>query len=273
MPGMMPCPFPGMDPWLEQSGIWKGLHTRLITALADHLTALLAPRYFVDIEQRTYVMTLSSQEVLEPDAHVIREATTPYTANIEMGVETPDGERKSLGMSVWVTLPEVEVIERFLEVRKPKSSEVISVIEILSPTNKRAGVGRTQYEEKRLQIILSQTHLIEIDLLREGKPMFYAGPAESYHSAYRILVSRSTTRPRAELYPFGIREPILNFTLPLLPGDIEPSIELTPILHSIYERARYDMVIDYTTPPEPPLSKDDAAWAAEWLQQRKEKAP
>jgi len=269
----MTCPFPGMDPWLEQSGIWKNLHTSLITALRDHLTSLLAPRYYIDIQQRTYITTLPPEEFIEPDVYVIRENSAPYTAVSEIRTDGSARSEKPSGsaMPVWVTLPEVEVVERYLEVRKPKSSEVVTVIEILSPTNKRPGDGRIQYETKRLQIIQSLTHLVEIDLLRGGEPMFFAGPEESHSTSYRILVSRSNIRPRAELYPFGIREPVPTFVFPLLPGDDEPTIELTPLLHSIYERARYDLVMDYKTPPEPRLSKEDAMWAAEWLKANEEK--
>ncbi|NUM45264.1 MAG: DUF4058 family protein [Anaerolineales bacterium] len=268
----MRCPFPGIDPWLEQPGVWKNLHTSLITGLRDHLTTLLAPRYFVDIEQRTYITSVWPEEIVEPDVHIVREPPATY-AVLEM--DTPPkpqvltGDILQGGIPVWVTLPEVEVVERFLEVRKPKSGEVITVIEILSPTNKRTGIGRTQYEAKRQQILQSQTHLLEIDLLREGKPMFFAGPPQSYQSAYRILVSRAPARPRGELFAFGIREKIPAFSLPLLPGDVEPAIELTPLFHGIYERARYDLVMDYTAAPTPPLSPEEMAWAVEWLEKAK----
>jgi hypothetical protein len=33
-------------------------------------------------------------------------------------------------------------------------------------------------------------------------------------------------------------------------------------LHTAYERARYDLRVDYRKPPVPPLSPADAAWAA-----------
>ncbi len=45
-------------------------------------------------------------------------------------------------------------------------------------------------------------------------------------ATYRILVSRSNYRPKAELYPFGLQEPIPHFKLPLRDGDTEPLIGL-----------------------------------------------
>ena len=44
----MAHPFPGMNPWLESSVVWRSVHQRLITALADGLAPQLEPRYFVD---------------------------------------------------------------------------------------------------------------------------------------------------------------------------------------------------------------------------------
>ena len=49
-------PFPGMDPFLEQPAIWAGVHHRLITTLSDMLTERVWPAYFVQIEERVYVV-------------------------------------------------------------------------------------------------------------------------------------------------------------------------------------------------------------------------
>lgn len=44
---------------------------------------------------------------------------------------------------------QVEVKERYLEVREVGTHEVITIIEVLSPKNKRKGEGRIAYEKKR----------------------------------------------------------------------------------------------------------------------------
>ena len=88
-------------------------------------------------------------------------------------------------------------------------------------------------------------------------------------SDYRILVCRGTRRPRASLYAFGVRQPISTFPLPLFPGDPEPETDLGAILHGLYERARYDLRLDYGQPAAPPLIEDDAAWAATLVANRK----
>lgn len=254
------CPFPGMDPWLEQPGIWNDVHASLITAIRDELAPRLRPRYTIVIEQRAYEDLNPPAPYIRPDASIVRETVAPYQVD---EVVTPP---------VWVALPYDEPLERYLEIRLPHNKQVTTAIEILSPANKQPGAGREEYEKKRLRIVRSSTHLVEIDLLRWGQPMFMMGPPEASNTAYRILVSRAEQRPRSELYPFGIQDRIPVFKIPLLEGDDEPILSLTPILHNIYTRAGYDLQIDYTTSPIPPLSEEDQHWAEERLQQMRQSA-
>ncbi len=257
----MPSPFPGMDPWLEQPGLWSELHTSLITALRDALGPVLRPRYRVAIEQQVYLTALEPGEVAgRPEAGVVQYAqeAPPVMAG---------GPGVSVAEPITVELPYEEVTERYLEIRKPDTREVITVIEILSPTNKRPGDGRDQYEQKRQKIARSRTHLVEIDLLRDWEPMDFLGPGRSRSADYRILVSQSNRRPQAELYPFNVRDPIPRFRLPLQPDDEEPVVDLKPLLDGIYDRASFDLVVDYSEDPVPPLAKDVPAWAAKLLRE------
>ena len=73
----------------------------------------------------------------------------------------------------------------------------------------------------------------------------------SGQSSYRIVISRSQHRPQADIYLFGIREPIPDFPIPLRPGEAEPILPLNQILHNIYDQGAYDLAIDYQQPPEP----------------------
>ena len=46
----MPSPFPGMDPYLENSELWPAVHNRLIVAIADELVEHLSEKYRVEME-------------------------------------------------------------------------------------------------------------------------------------------------------------------------------------------------------------------------------
>jgi hypothetical protein len=107
---------------------------------------------------------------------------------------------------------------------------------------------------------------VEIDLLRQGKPMPIL--EEEIESDYRILVSRSETRPKAELYRFNLQETIPCFPLPLRSGDCEPLVDLHKLLDEIYDQGSYDLRLDYSRSPEPTLSATDAAWVKEVLQRQ-----
>lgn len=133
------------------------------------------------------------------------------------------------------------------------------MIEILSPTNKTTREGREVYDKKRLKVLGSLPHLVEIDLLRTGQPFVMKTPRQS---DYRLVVSRSQRRPNADVYLFSLRDPIPNLPIPLQKSEAEPVVPLNQILHDLYDQGGYDLIIDYQRPPEPPLSEADAAWAA-----------
>ena len=150
-----------------------------------------------------------------------------------------------------------EVREAYLEVKEVATQVVVTAIEILSPTNKK-GDGRQKYEQKRQHVLNSRTHLVEIDLLRDGAPLPIAGTA--IQSRYRVLVSRSDTRPLADFYPFNVPDPMPPFPLPLQADDVEPVINLRSLLDDVYERSGYDYFIDYHSDPLPPLSEAELNW-------------
>ncbi|MEZ4734024.1 MAG: DUF4058 family protein [Caldilineaceae bacterium] len=261
----MPTPFPGMDPYLERPGLWKQVHTGLIIDIQKYLAQLLRPKYQVAVEQRTFVSLAGANKLVgEPDVLIVgtpaqqpngRTVMTPAPAAVALA-EAPAAYVVDLPM------PE-EITERWLEVRDVVTGEAITVIEILSPSNKLE--DRQRYEKKRLKILGSMTHLIEIDLLRVGKAMTMHGEIPTSH--YRILVSRAPDRPQAEVLLFSVRTPIPAIIVPLLPGDDEPALPLNRILHNLYDQAGYDLFINYAEPPLPPFPGEDVQWVADIARQ------
>ncbi len=258
----MPYPFPGMNPYLEHPEFWSEVHHLLIGLIAESLNPQLLPKYRVAIEKRVYQMSgEDSLFVGIPDATVERSRTVTNLNPSNVVVATP----KATPVTVTVPMP-MEFREGYLEVREIATKEVVTVIEVLSPTNKRFGKGRDTYQEKRQQVLSSRTHLVEIDLLRGGEPMpIFGSGIQGY---YRILVSRGNRRPRADLYVFNLPDVIPSFGLPLHSEAIEPVIDLQSLLSRVYNRAGYDVAIDYTSEPVPPLSKADAAWADTLLREK-----
>ena len=87
----------------------------------------------------------------------------------------------------------------------------------------------------------------------------------AYHD-YRIVVSRQERRPHAELYPFGLTDPIPPFAVPLKPGSAEPLVEIDRLLQTVIDRAGLSVVLDYQTDPSPALPPDGQAWLQEVLE-------
>jgi hypothetical protein len=238
--------FPGMNPYLEDPEIWVEVHSWLIIQLARSLNPQLTPKYRAAVEKRVYTDAIL---VGIPDVSVFAKVKTQ--ADITTATLTTATPQR-------VTVPMMEEVrESYLEIREVATGKVVTVIELLSPKNKRSGEGRNQYNAKRNQILNSATNLIEIDLLRTGEsPPIAVTLASDYH----ILVSRSPIRPVADLYAFNLRDRIPVFPLPLEIGDREPSIDLQVLLDEVYEEAALDLAIDYTYPPRVKLKDEDWDW-------------
>ena len=165
-----------------------------------------------------------------PDVSVLSQRSTLQTI--------PTTTLPAQGESVTITLPmPEEVREGYLEIREVATGYVVTVIEVIFPANKRARKGREAYETKRRKELGSLTYLVEIDLLRGGKPMRILSEAQP--SDYRILVSQGNRRPLAQLYGFSVRQEIPKFLLPLRSEDTEPLVDLPTLLFEVYEQAGF----------------------------------
>ncbi|OQY53546.1 MAG: hypothetical protein DRR08_16145 [Candidatus Parabeggiatoa sp. nov. 2] len=253
-------PFPGMDPYLENPALWAEVHHRLIVAIANAIEESLSSQYRVAIEKRIY--RINSQEAVFvgiPDVTILSQDSPTEPTQEEVAIAS-----KCEPVTVTIPMSE-EVREGYLEIQEVTTGEVITVIDILSPKNKRPGEGRKAYKRKLQQVLESFTHFVEIDLLRNGKPTSLLGKMPSTN--YRILVSREYERPRAQLYAFSVRDEIPAFPVPLQPGEAEPIVKLQTLLKKVYKQARYHLTIDYHRQPIPPLQAEDAKWAKTLLRE------
>jgi hypothetical protein len=247
----MPSPFPGMNPFLEQEDAWHDFHERFLPAVAEELGRQLVPDYIVKIDEHVYV-------------HELPETARRFVGRADVAIGTgprAEGTREGVGLieaPTTLELPEVDT-ERlaFVEVRDRRTRELVAVIELLSPSNKRPGRDREQYQAKRAQLLAGNVHYVEIDLLRGGRPM---PPEDRPPSAYSVMVSRAERRPRVEFWPIGLREPLPPIPVPVRHPDPDARLDLQQIVHRIYDAAGYHYYI-YDGQPDPPLGPGDTAWA------------
>jgi len=260
----MPSPFPGMDPYLESRVLWPDVHQRLITYSADALQPLLRPRYHARIGERLYV--IPSQRAVYPDVAITRRRPFP------MPVEGSGAPVLTADAPVVVSVPPEEVREPFIEILDlAQGGQVVTVLEVLSPANKTPGEGYELYRRKQEDALASETHLVEIDLLRQGVPTL-AVPAHSltpyrpWH--YVVSVSRAGRREQFEVYLRTLRERLPRVAIPLRAPDRDVVLDLQAVFERCYEHGAYGDLIDYRGDPEVPLSPEDAAWADEHLRRQ-----
>lgn len=258
-------PFPGMNPWLEHPLIWPDVHHALIGYMRDELAAQVAPRYSARHGERVIVETPDRK--VEPDVFITekrRPAAPPDRAEAVGPAAT--ASTATLEMPVLILLPQWEVRETFIEIRDRRSgNRIVTVIEILSPSNKRKGSdGREKYLQKQEEMLRSDASLVEIDLLRGGAhtvalPEDYL--ADYGDPAYKIVVRRPSREGEVELYPIGLRDRLPRLKVPLTPPDPDAQIELQPLLERAWRAGGYEGDIDYSKPPVPSLGARDSTWA------------
>jgi hypothetical protein len=250
----MPSPFPGMNPYLGHPSVWHDFHEAFCPALRDTLTALVRPQYIVKIDEQVYLHELSAEErrlIGRPDV-AIAETGGGGTAIAATSILSAPAQGE-----LFPSIDEERL--SYLEVRDRDSRKLITVIELLSPTNKEPGSGHTQYLGKRESLILNGVNFVEIDLLRAGtRPPIKHLPACDYY----VMVARPQDWPRVGLWPIMLRDELPRIPVPLKPSDGDVEIELQPIVDGIYDRAGYEDYV-YTTSLEPPIGPADLAWVNE----------
>lgn len=253
----MPSPFPGMDPYLEDPALWPDVHGRLINVASELLLEQLRPRYFVQIDERLYLANDddAARGVIVPDIRIRKVNPGPSQG----GTTVIAAPGLQLGYSF-----EFEVHESYLKLVDRESNNVITVVEILSPANKvKNSVGRREYESKRSDVLSGGTHLVEIDLLRDGEPLA-SPPLLSRRAEYMAQVwrfAKGELKPTRWVWPMSITQPLDPIPIPVKPEDPDAVLDLQRMLEIAYQRAGYELRVNYRKDPSPPLAGELAAWA------------
>lgn len=251
----MPCPFPGMDPYIERPEIWPDFHDRLIISICAVLQPLLRPRYATIAQDRLFVVEADGSiwrdlSVVEMRSSAAR--ATTQTAVIEADIPAI--------FELWreeIRQPYIEIVETAAENR------VVTAIEVLSPVNKLAGAGRSSYLRKRDEFWDSGINLVEIDLLRQGESTIRIPPEKLEKQLpprhYLIAVSRSWP-PRQEVYPVQLQRRLPKIKIPLADKDNDLTLELQLAFTRCWNEGPYPELLRYSGPPPGTMSAADAGW-------------
>ncbi len=166
----------------------------------------------------------------------------------------------------------MEERQAFVNVINIHSEQIVTVIEILSPTNKNtSNDGWETYRRKQQELLASQTNLIKIDLLRDGE-YTVAVPESVLPRAprrdYLTCLHRGGRGWDFEAWPTRVRERLPCIAVPLTQELSDVPLDLQQPFNRLYDEGRYDRKVNYSREPIPPLAAEDAAWADTLLRER-----
>lgn len=249
----MNSPFPGMDPYLEQPDAWHDFHEQFCVDCRGLLVPQLGSEYFATLDDHVYIHELPADERRLLGRSDVSVAT--------IGLKSEASEISTVTIAA-PAIGRVELefdVEResFIEIRDRDSKRLVTIIELLSPANKLSGSDREAYLAKRREILSSEVHFVEIDLLRCGSrmPIFDLPDCD-----YCIMVSRADERPDVGLWPLRLRDELPNVPVPLSRPDETIELDLGAAFRKAFASAGYGGYI-YEGEPEPKLTQDDAEWA------------
>ncbi|MBI1913767.1 MAG: DUF4058 family protein [Planctomycetes bacterium] len=258
----MPSPFPGMDPYIESSGLWPDFHPNLIVAIQAALNARLPPRYAAGIELHVWIH--------EPDAEARTQLRAP---DVHVADQAGRGTATARAAPGTIILPIVRSEgRRFVKIVDQDGQRIVTAIEVLSPSNKAAGPDREAYLAKRSEYLGAGVNLVEIDLLRGGTRLPLEDPPPVIPDYY-IMVCRAWELPRAGFWRLGVRDPLPDISVPLDWGEAEVILPLRSCVDHVYDATRYATRLRYERPTTPRLREPDATWARELLAARQAQPP
>jgi hypothetical protein len=257
-----------MDPYLENPGLWPNVHHGLISETQALLGTQLRPKYLVRVEERAYIEDVSD-DAFKPQGR-ISDVEVVARPGWEEGCFSLGGDASRHEVAdpvVATTWFEKEIHEAYLKIIDRESHDVVTVIEILSPTNKVSGsAGQKSFEHKRREVMYYPSHWVEIDLLR-GKRMLTV-PMKLGPHEYLVHISKSEQRPEGTLWPIRLSQRLPIIPIPLKASDPDARLDLQAVLDAAYNRGNYDLECDYRTEPRPPLKPELSAWADELLRSK-----
>jgi hypothetical protein len=258
-----------MDPYLESPTHWSDFHARFIFTLAEAVNQQLPKNYIARISE--HVMSIAPTLREEGDDPVyLPDVAVLGSGEASAAQHDPTGQPiESASVMTPVMLENIifvdDYVESYLHVVRLPEMELVTAVELFSPTNKY-GEGRGIYMKKRREFLSQKVNLVELDLIRAGGRLQFGKPLPPGH--YHAFVSPIDRRPQTEVYTWSIRDRLPTIPIPLRPSESNVHVDLSTPFSAAYDAGRYRRIVDYeAAPPAPSLSSPDAEWVRQITQQ------
>lgn len=227
----MPSPFPGMDPYLEEASLWPSFQHQLLTCLYQIVLPGLVDRYRARVGQRTYVVE----------------------------------------QALFTTVERVQHAEEYIEIRLRGDGRLVTLIDVVSPTNKTVAAGREAYLSKRQAAKGEGANLVEIDLVTQGQPTLEYSRDGLPEWDHAVTVTRAGYAEKYEIYTSTVQKRLPRFRLPLASDDRDTVLDLQAAFSRSFEQGGFGQKIDYRKDlglPKSGLTAMDRAWMVDLLRAR-----
>ncbi len=272
----MPSPFPGMDPYLEAPWIWPSFHNSLADQIQMLLNEQLPTNYFAQLEARSEIGLRATKRILAPDVAVIDTGRRMREPDSNVGgVAVVVQDEVATASAIRLEFIEEPVTVTAVTIRNTQTgNEVITLLEILSPSNKRPGPDRDHYIQRMKDILKeSVTSLIEIDLLRMGQRTWERSDIiedalEELETPtdYLVMTSRSWSRSGADMHPISLSDPLPVIAVPLRQNEPDVPLNLQAAFRKAYDGGPYRRgAVEYSRPPYPALREHQDKWRSDLM--------
>jgi hypothetical protein len=188
----------------------------MITYITQAIQPMLLERgYFAGTET-----SLQITQSREPDIWVFH----PHPPAVQLDYTTIAAALEvDTGIKLAWEVPELESIRIY----EAQTGELITLVEIVSPTNKTSFAEIQDYQDRRRELLAKGVNVVEIDLTRSVKRLTDHSWVNRY--PYHLMILLPSQSPR--LIGIGYGESLKRFALPL-------RTEVIPVdLHTHYQEA------------------------------------
>jgi Protein of unknown function (DUF4058) len=248
-----------MDPFLEQPAYWSDFHATFINYWREAIADALPPRYEATLGERVYLVEYGPDE---------RKLGFPDIAVTHGGSSSEVSQISSAATAILapVTIP-LTILEgpreSYIEILHQPERSLVATLELLSTANEEQP-GRTEYLAKRRALLYQNVHLVELDLLIQGRRLPFQKKLPE--ADYYYFLSRAEQRLDCQVYHWTLRQPLPALPVPLRQPDPDIVVDLAAIFRTAYERGKFFRRMPYREPLPVFLSEPDRQWTTELLQ-------